>query len=183
MSDLVTIEEALAYLEEPDDAGGELQRAIANVSEEICNVCGDRWSSEDRVEYCDGDGDALILQFAPVDTEETVTITDRTGDEVLDGDDFEVDGETGLVYVASDGVADGGLWEKGTRRYKVEYTGGFAAVPAAVRGAALGLLASRWDGRDPTLTNTTRGGVSKTRMDGWPQAVKLALMPYLLEEI
>ncbi len=180
---LVTVPEALAFLEEPDDAGGELQRAILRVSAVLIELTGDRFTKTTRVEYLDGDGQELVLGFAPVDTVASFVLTDRVGAEVIAATDYEVDAMAGLVRSASDGVPDGADWEEGTRRFKAEYTGGFDGVPEDLKEAALRLLARNWVSKVAGQTNESRGGVSRTiSTDALPDDIRALLEPFIQED-
>lgn len=183
-TELVTIAEVLAHLEEPDDANGDLQRVLARVSAEVIQLTGDRFSSVERDEKLDGEGETLLLTFHPVDLDEDFVLTDLTDDaHPIDEDDYDVDSDSGLIYRASDGVPSGEDWDEGKRRYRAQYTGGYDGVPADLKAAVLDLISDRWKNRVPHDASAARAGVQSSRMDKIPNRILQALEPYLLQEL
>jgi len=130
-------------------------------------------STEERV---DGGGDCLILNHLPVTA--ITKITDTEDESELDADTYEVDANSGLVY-----LVDHYDWSKGNRRFKVEYTFGYAAPPDDVKTAAYLLGAMYYERRDLAQVRTRQGDTSQDFSAEWPQQVKDILKRYITEYI
>lgn len=117
-----------------------LDALIAYASERIESHCRRKFASAAVTEYLDGTGiSRLVLARRPVTALTGVyedSDRDFGDDTEIDPDDLELYPETGLV------AWTGGVFPRGTRNLKVEYTGGYATVPDDVAVACVKLAAA-----------------------------------------
>lgn len=114
--------------------------------------------SAEYVEKCDGHGrDWIILNQRPVTEIEQVKIdADRNfGDGITaeDTDDYEFDGDTGMLYRKA------GCWPEGRRNIRVTYTAGYETLPDDVVHAA-NIIVAEWYVRAKQL----KGGQSQAEI-------------------
>lgn len=179
MADLVTTQEALAYLGWAADQDGFLAQTIPQVSAQVESAChAVRFGPAlEATEIYNGGGENLILRRAPV----TVIgeVKDLDDDSVLSGStDYDFDPDAGLVYLRQGSQAaviagEGGdpqtsppRWGKGRRRWSVRYTAGQAAVPADVKLATLEVLAMLAARRDQSAKSVSLGDLATTHEVG-----------------
>jgi len=116
--------------------------------------------------------DKLLLSRWPVASIATVTLDD----EVVDGDEYRVDGERGLLYrLSTTGYPSQWSFSKSLA---IDYAAGYLLpgedgrdLPPSLEAAAIDLVSSYWAsrGRDPLLRREENVGVS--RFDYWVGAV------------
>lgn len=192
MANIVTVAEALGYLQLSVDPDGFLAARIPEVSAAIEKHCRRRFQSADGVtptqfiEYQDGDQVNLLLAQRPVSTVDEVR--DTVDDTVVAATEYSFDPEAAMLFLKEDttlasavGVAPP-KWGRGRRRWKVTYKGGTAAAPADVKLACLKTLAMLFSRRDPSVVSVTLGDLSTTYevgKSGLPKDVERDLVGYV----
>jgi len=133
-----------------------LARQIDAVSMAINNYCDRIFAVQtyrDQLRNaCGGYGEPVVTRQYPIIVDDTLVITQDGG--ALDPTLFEVYPETGALY-RLDSTSMAIAW--GAALLVVDYTAGFATIPADVQAAAFDLLAVRWFaiGQDPALRSET----------------------------
>lgn len=177
---IITVSDALTYLELGEDAGGVIALLVPEVNAAIERHVRRTLASTARTEYHDGDKDQIITLDRPIASLTSIrdledTATDPLGEPVdLDGVDY--DPEAGLIF-----LKDGCRWGSGRRRWKVAYTGGLAASDDA-KQAALITLADRYQWRNGNKDESL-GDMKRTRDGtGLPQAARDLLSLLVADE-
>ncbi len=154
-------DDVLPYLGLSADTDGVVADIQAGVEAQVVAFTTRDYVSTAREEYIDGGTKFLAVRFPPVDTGETMTITDVLADPdvVVDSGDYDVYPERGHFYlVDTSGIFDFvGKWSSGRRKFKVEYTGGVDGVPDDVKLAMLMLIKDRHARQMPGLVGTKLG--------------------------
>jgi len=148
MADLVTSTAVKAFLSIAHTDDDTLIASLVNyVSSAIESYCHREFTSGAHTEYLDG-GESLIVKHLPI-TAITGIYDTFDSDLVVDADNYDYDGGAGLIYPSqSSEFYWGGEWSAGRRRWKVVYTGGYAAVPDDVSLAACTWIADIYEARD-----------------------------------
>jgi hypothetical protein len=180
----------------PDDVAldPELTIYINAASDLIEAHCRRVFQQATLTEGLDGDGGTSVyVSRPPIDAAQpvTVVIADPFSGVTLTPDQYVVYGKLGKIALSELVV---GLPRQlmypafpiGRQNIQVTYTGGYAAVPAAVQLACCLAVAASWYGmaKDPLVATQAAGGASQTRKE--PQGVTLPaaavnqLVPYVL---
>jgi len=127
---LVTLEEAQAAVNTTNDISAEITRASKIIRELIGPVI-----HESVTEYQDGGFPLLFLRNLPV-VEGSVTVIDRKSNDTV---------VTNFTLLPDEGALEhNSVWPSGFRRFKVQYTAGWApdvsAVPQPIKEAAFILI-------------------------------------------
>jgi len=157
-----------------------LDQLIAYASERIESHCGRKFASAEVTEYHDGSGtDRIVLARRPVSALSAVyEDADREfGEEMkLSEDETALYPDEGVV------VRPASLFPRGTRNVKVEYTGGYAAVPDDLAAACVKLAAAWYSharaGADGVGRETLGGYSAHYEKRPLPADVEAMLAPY-----
>lgn|GEM_PF-1714150 len=174
---IVSLAEAKEYLGQANqvDDNALITALIAYADGIIEGYTGRLFTLAERIDYCDGGGDALLLRYPPLgkvgEAESEVESIEDTlsDDEEYDLDEVDVLTNVGLIYIAS-----GASWGSGRRRWKVTYGGGFNGAPDAVKQAALLIIAERYENRAGISGNLGDRSVTASS-GGMLEAAKLIL--------
>ena len=147
----------------------------------IEEYCGRDFDVEARTQFFSGPTKTLKLDHFPVDLTEEIKIWDDSerkyeDEDLIDSDDYWVDGEKGIIYVDYEiGWLAGSI--------KVTYTGGIGAIPDPIKVACIELVAKKIkDGPQGNLGVSSRsgeGGNVSFSTDALLPITKLALDLYL----
>lgn len=178
MALIVTLAEAKAYLgiEHADDdtrLGAICTRVTGDI--ETYTRRSFQGVTAGAVAYVDGGGAALIMPGEPIT--EVASIEDAAAsNEAVDPAEIEI-AEAGLIYRRQSGARV--CWPGRNRdsRYKVKYSHGYATPPAAVKGAAYDMVASRYERPDITETSRSESGLAVTYGPLW-ETLKAQLKPF-----
>lgn len=181
---LVELDDVLEFIgvEDTDERIYKLERYI-NAASWFCNNYTHRkLKSRDLTEYYNGDGtNVLLMNNYPV-----TAITHVYDD--LDRDyesDTEIDSDD-LVYMP-DGLAckivyDGGVFSKGIKNIKVEYTAGYETIPWDLYQACCELVAYYWknteEGRFGLISQQLADGSVRIETTTVPKSVRQVLDLY-----
>ena len=157
-----------------------LDSLIAYASERIESHCRRAFASAEVTEYLDGPGTSrLVLARRPVTALAGVyedADRDFGEDTVIPDDELALYPETGVVERVN------GIFPRGTRNVKVEYTGGYAAIPDDVAIACVKLAAAWYaharTGADGVASETLGGYSAEYSARALPADVEGALAPY-----
>jgi hypothetical protein len=154
---LITLEQAklvLGIADTDDSQDPIIQTQIDAVSAGICNYCDRAFvvqTYRDQLMYPSmGFGEPLRARQYPIQLDDvgvptlfTVTVDGN----VIDPTSYDLDAENGRAYMINGGWAGATIL--------LDYTAGFAEIPADVQAAANEWLTSRWlsRGRDPAVTS------------------------------
>jgi len=182
-TDLITLEEARSALSfaasstsHDTDLAGTYIPAVTAVIEDVTGPVVSRAFSQDF----DGGSSVLVLPHFYV----TVTQVDEDGVTLVDGTDYVVNGDAGMVYRGTS--YSGGHWATGRGNITVAYTAGFAAsteaVPGTVKLAARLILATTWQrdqqGGRPAFGSVDQGMVTTPGGHRIPAIAWAYLEPY-----
>jgi Phage gp6-like head-tail connector protein len=137
-----------------------LQQAITGCSAFIEKRCQRSFSAVlSKSDVLDGGGESLILKSRPAVA--VMAVTDRLSGDAVDSSVYELDGDEGIIYPLLPAPVTvsvpAGLfeysqnlprWGAGRRRWQIDYTAGFASVPADVQELALRIVTALYDHRD-----------------------------------
>ncbi|BDG61923.1 head-tail connector protein [Caldinitratiruptor microaerophilus] len=175
MPDLVTLEEAKEYLQSPVEDDPLVSRLISRASAAVERYTGRVFIHTDLAERHDGGSHLLFLRQRPVVA--VTRVTDLSTGITLAADEYTLDGLAGLL------IRNVGEWDRGLRRWEVQYTAGFgpteADVPGDVKQAVLHLVAAWYHRRDPGVTAERIGDYSRDAEPGLPSQVRELLAPYV----
>jgi hypothetical protein len=180
---LVTAAEYKAYAGISDTSqDARLAVLIPAIQDEIERYCGRGFESAVRVEHLDGTGTGEIrVSNAPIISLESVSIIYGEGDlhEYSSTAYTFTDDDTGAIWLYGGRFADRGLdvdgfpvghsegrvWPKGRKNIRVEYTGGYTAIPPALKLVVYRLLdeAIVQAGKDMSLQSESLGAYSYSR--------------------
>ena len=130
-------------------------------------------TDDDATEYVDGGSRILYLERRPVTT--VTKITDLRTGAIEDSADYSAN-ERGVLRVAEGDP----FWAPGANRFKVEYDGGYEAVPGAITLAIFGIVLRLWSNRHGAADVRSKGG-SALSFDSIPESdLGAMLAPYSL---
>jgi hypothetical protein len=170
---IVSLAQIKAFLSVPHDDDDEFFTTAAQiVTAEIEGATRCRFTGAiEKVRRIDGGFTGLILPDVPA--VEITTIEDKSSGAYTDPDDTYLDAETGVLYLNS-----GALWDAGRGRWCVTYRAGHDDPPADLQGAALTLIAARYERRDLSQTSVTQGGLATAYGDAWGADVERVINRY-----
>jgi len=184
-TDLTTLDATKEHLHIEDTDEDALLAALINSASEAierytCRVFG----SQEFTEYHDGAGRAaIVLRHLPVLSVASVhSDPDRefTEANLIDGADYTLDSEAGLIRL------DAGTFAEGSQNVKVVYTAGYSAVPGDVALACRIVVAALWERsrrRHDGLSSDSTSGHALAYEAGWPAAVRRLLAPYVVPSV
>lgn len=152
---IVTLEQIKAFLSVPHEDDDDFFTTAAQiVTAEIEGATRCRFTGAvEKVRRIDGGFTGLILPDVPAVS--VTTIEDKSSGTMTDPLDTYLDADTGVLYLDS-----GALWAAGRGRWCVTYRAGHVTPPQDLQGAALTLIAARYERRDLSQTSVTQGGIS-----------------------
>lgn len=157
---LVTLEEVKAALGLGGENDMRISALLDPVSDAVETYANRRFTSTGLTERLPGGGRALILSRIPVDTAQTITITDLVTGQAAAASDYDLDAAEGMAWrmpygsIWAGGVT-GSPFLEGMRyrsaassapRWRVAYTGGPATVPGDVKLACYETIAAQING-------------------------------------
>jgi len=160
--DIKDVKDVVGLSQDDTDSKEKLERMI-NIASWFCNSYTHRkLLSRALTEYYSGDGtNTLLMNNYPI------TAITHVYDDLARayGASTEIT-LTDLVYMPTDLaceiIYDGGVFTKGTKNIKAEYTAGYVTVPWDLQEAALELCAFYWD----NFENKLFGKVAMSMADG-----------------
>jgi hypothetical protein len=170
---IVTLEQIKNFLSvahEDDDGFFALASCIVTTEIEGVTRCSFSVPIE-KVRRIDGGFPGLILPDIP--PVEVTTIEDKISGAFTEPESTNLDTATGVLYLNS-----GAPWPAGKRRFEVTYTAGYAAAPADIQGAALTLIAARYERRDLSQTSVNQGGMQSAYGEAWSADVERVINRY-----
>lgn len=171
-----------------------LSLLITSCSTIIEQWCGRNFYSATYTENYNGTGTTrLILNQLPIQSVASVTINDQvipvSTDPLVYGYMFDVNS----IYLVGSAMPSLGLstgsnvsgnnrFPMGNQNVAVEYTAGYATIPAAINQAAVDFVAYKFRERSRIGMRSDHIGVSAQgssyNIDGLPDMVKAAIMPF-----
>jgi hypothetical protein len=178
MAALVTDAEVNAYLGTTDQT---YEKEIASASKRIEGMIGPVIHTA-FTEYHDGEGDDLIFtKYRPI-KDASVMVTDTLDSSTVPTDEYTVYPGEGMIRRIA------GVWAKGFRRWKVDYTAGYCVdvttVPDDIKEATLMLIKASKSGGSTAVISRKKVGVTDVQYDteksgNVQDEVSLLLAPYM----
>lgn len=160
--DLITLSQALLWLDETVDEGGLIASLVSGVSAQIQNFIGYQVASASYTRTFNGIGsEKIALPDRPVTAISSLTIDAIPITQGVVGSAAGFLFDTKFIYLYGGGIHSHAInrFNRGIQNVVVTYTAGFTAVPQDIQQACLVWLASAWNlvGEDASIGSLRAG--------------------------
>ena len=154
---------------------GQISAVLEGVDDVIAGYCGRAIAQAAIEEYHDGGAASLVVTAFPIAASPALTITDRVYGGAVSTSTYDLDLTAGVISLKP----SCGIFNRGTRRYKVSYTGGFSpgSAPGAIKSAIIKIVEAHT--RPAGLISESDMGYSYTLESGNGTGVPAIAQSYL----
>ena len=182
MSDLTTLAEvkdALAITDTGQDT--QITQILAGVDGFVASFCARPIAAAARVDYASGGGTSLVAPVWPVSSDPALVLYDMDAAQTVAASSYTIIEDRGIIH-----SKQGRVWSHGPARWRMTYTGGFAAgsIPEAIKLAIAEIVGARLAGIGGKAGESDMGysySLSAAQLGGeggMPPAARSLLAPY-----